>query len=48
MPVSWRAPRPAVTVQQLRELLVAPSRGVMAFPSEPFDEVYPGVIISDE
>ncbi|KAF0295848.1 Dual specificity protein phosphatase 3 [Amphibalanus amphitrite] len=44
---AWRDIRSPLTVADLRAMLVAPSRGVIAFPSRPYDEVYPGIIIGD-
>jgi len=45
--MSRRMRRSSVSVQELRDLLVTPSQGLMAFPSEPYHEVYPGIFVSD-
>ncbi|XP_037093462.1 dual specificity protein phosphatase 3-like isoform X2 [Pollicipes pollicipes] len=44
---AWRDIRSPLTVEDLRDMLVAPSHGRIAFPSKPYDEVYPGIYIGD-
>ncbi|CAG0920267.1 unnamed protein product [Notodromas monacha] len=46
---SWRSrlSRSSCTVDDLIEIIKAPSGGAYAFPTEPYNEVYPGIFIGD-
>jgi len=44
---AWRDIKSPLTVEDLRDLLMAPSHGLPAFPSKPYDEVFPGILVGD-
>ncbi|XP_076355040.1 dual specificity protein phosphatase 3-like isoform X2 [Tachypleus tridentatus] len=48
MTTSWWRQRPSLcTPDELKEIITAPSGGYYALPTDPYNEVYPNVYISD-
>lgn len=43
----WRKATPTCTPEELTAIIVAPSGGYYEIPSDPYNEVYPGIIIGD-
>lgn len=43
----WRKSTPTCTPDELTNIIVAPSGGMYEIPTDPYNEVYPGVIIGD-
>lgn len=43
----WRKATPTCTPDELTSIIVSPSGGYYEIPSDPYNEVYPGIIIGD-
>lgn len=43
----WRLQTSNCSAEELSEIITAPNGGYYALPTDPFNEVFPGIIIGD-